>query len=162
MPLSLMQKHAVRMFRWTERMNRPEPDIGEFADKREEYLVGDQVPQTLIDALKHFATDLVPETEAACKTINDWLVNNKEVSSGTEVERGLGMCRFLVDGCEMEALAQPFRFYVLKLVQDAYEGMNETDRGQVDELLDACDMRDLLGLKLDRGIGRANNLEVWL
>ena len=162
MPLSLMQKHAVRMFRWTERMNRPEPDIGEFADKREEYLVGDEVPQTLIDVLKHFATDLVPETAAACETINDWLASNKEVSSGTEVERGLGMCRFHVDDFEIAAIAQPFRFYVLKRVQDVYEDMNETDRAQVEELLDACDMRDLLRLKLDRGIGRANNLEVWL
>ena len=29
-PLALMQEYAVRVFRWTERMNRPEPDFGEF------------------------------------------------------------------------------------------------------------------------------------
>ncbi len=32
-PLSLMQINAPRLFRWVERMNRSEPDIGEFADK---------------------------------------------------------------------------------------------------------------------------------
>ena len=30
-PLSLMQSKAVHLFRWVERMNRPEPDCGEFA-----------------------------------------------------------------------------------------------------------------------------------
>ncbi|MBT7539921.1 MAG: glutathione S-transferase family protein, partial [Gammaproteobacteria bacterium] len=32
-PLSMMQSDAVRLFRWVERMNRPEPDIGEFAEQ---------------------------------------------------------------------------------------------------------------------------------
>ena len=51
-PLNLMQTHAVRLFRWVERMNRPEPDVGEFkklvALKNEEldYLPNDEVPQT--------------------------------------------------------------------------------------------------------------------
>ena len=50
-PLNLMQTHAVRLFRWVERMNRPEPDVGEFkklvALKNEEldYLPNDEVPQ---------------------------------------------------------------------------------------------------------------------
>ena len=162
MPLSLMQKHAVRMFRWTERMNRPEPDVGEFEDRTEAYLSGDAVPETLIAALKHFATDLVPETKAACATINGWLAENKDLASGTEVERGIAMCAFDVNGIEVEAIAQPFRFYVLKRMQDAYEAMSKDDQSKVDALLDACDMSELLGLRLNREIGRANNLEVWL
>jgi glutathione S-transferase len=161
-PLSLMQKNAVRLFRWTERMNRPEPDMGEFENREESYILNDEVPQTLIEVLRHFATDLVPETQAACLAINEWLAENKDLPPGTEVERGVAMCRFDVNGIEVETIAQPFRFYVLKRMQDAYASFPEDQRATVDIMLDACNMRELLNLKLDREIGRACNLEVWM
>ena len=50
-PLSLMQTHAIRLFRWVERMNRPEPDIGEFENHQEGYLPDDEIPQSLINLL---------------------------------------------------------------------------------------------------------------
>ena len=161
-PLSLMQLHAVRLFRWVERMNRPEPDVGEFADKTPAYLGDDQVPDTLIDVLKHFAIDYVPESQAACDTINEWLLANPDVPSLTEVERGLGHCRFEVMGETLSAQAQPFRFYVLKRVQDEYRKLSEKERAEVDLLLQACDLEPVLNMKLEREIGRHNNLEVWL
>jgi hypothetical protein len=33
--MSLMQAEAIRLFRWIERMNRPESDIGEFENQAE-------------------------------------------------------------------------------------------------------------------------------
>ena len=161
-PLSLMQTHAVRLFRWVERMNRPEPDVGEFANKDYAYLDNDEVPDTLIAALKHFAVDFVPESRAACNLINQWLDENRGTPALTEVERGLGNCEFDVDGTRISAMAQPFRFYVLKRVQDEYDALDEKDRRDVDSLLAACDMRDVLDMRLSRAIGRHNNLEVWL
>ena len=161
-PLSLMQTHAVRLFRWVERMNRPEPDVGEFANKDYAYLGNDEVPGTLVAALKHFAIDFVPESRAACNHINQWLDENKGTPALTEVERGLGNCEFEVDGIRISAMAQPFRFYVLSRMQDEYDALNEKDRQDVDSLLAACNMRELLELRLARAIGRHNNLEVWL
>lgn len=161
-PLSLMQTHAVRLFRWTERMNRPEPDVGEFADKEPEYLANDEVPQTLIDVLKHFATDFMPETRAACDCTNTWLDQNRDIPAGTEVERGVGMCEFDVPGLRISAMAQPFRFYVLQRLQNAVDGMSVADQKEAKMLLAECDMSELLDLRLTREIGRANNLEVWL
>ena len=161
-PLSLMQQHAVRLFRWVERMNRPEPDVGEFADKAEAYLDDDQVPQTLIAALKHFAIDYIPECKGARETINAWLADNKDVPALTEVERGVGMCEFEIEGANIVAIAQPFRFYVLKRVQDEYEALGEAEQADVAALLAACDMQEVLDMKLSREIGRHNNLEVWL
>ena len=161
-PLSLMQTHAVRLYRWVERMNRPEPDVGEFANKEYAYLDNDEVPGTLIAALKHFAIDFVPESRAACDLVNQWLDENKGTPALTEVERGLGNCEFDVKGIRISAMAQPFRFYVLKRVQDTYDALDEKDRQDVDWLLEACDMRDVLEMRLSRAIGRHNNLEVWL
>jgi glutathione S-transferase len=167
-PLNLMQTHAVRLFRWVERMNRPEPDVGEFKKlvvlKNEEldYLPNDEVPQTLIDALKHFAIDFVPESGAACDTINEWLGQNKAMPAGTEAERTVGSCHFEVEGVSFNTWAQPFRFYVLKRMQDVYDGLSATDQSNVRDMLDACDMTALLDMRLTREMGRANNLEVWL
>ena len=53
-PLSLMQINAPRLFRWVERMNRLEPDIGEFENRSTTYLDNDEIPETLIDILKQF------------------------------------------------------------------------------------------------------------
>lgn len=167
-PLNLMQTHAVRLFRWVERMNRPEPDVGEFkrlvALKNEEldYLPDDEVPQTLIDALKHFAIDFVPESQAACDVINEWLDENKDMAAGTEAARFVGSCHFEVEGVSYDTWAQPFRFYVLKRMQDVYDGLVPADQAEIRTLLDACDMTPLLDMRLTREMGRANNLEVWL
>lgn len=160
-PLSLMQFHAVRLLRWVERMNRPEPDVGEFAEKTPEYLADDEVPETLIAALKHFAIDFVPESRAACDCINQWLADNPDVPPNTEVERHLGLCKFEVMGRTISAAAQPFRFYVLKRVQDEFESLGDEDRLAIAELLEQCDMAEVLDMKLTREIGRHQNLEVW-
>jgi glutathione S-transferase len=161
-PLHLMQTHAVRLYRWRERMNRPEPDIGEFSDKSENYLPDDKVPQTLIEVLKHFAIDFIPESRAACETVNIWLDNNKNIEAGTEVPRDVGLCNFEIFDASMRAESQPFRFYLMNRIQDFYEDLSGQEQVEVAEMLAACDMSEVLEMKLTRDIGRANNLEVWL
>ena len=159
-PRSLMQRIAVRAFRWVERMNRPEPDLGEFADLRETYLPNDEIPDTLIAVLKQLAVDYVPETRAACDCINAWLAEH-DPEPGTTVARGVGMADFDLLDQRISALAQPFRFHVLRRLQDEFETLRQPEAGAVRALLDACDMAEVLDLKLTRGIGRSNNLEVW-
>ena len=161
MPRSLMQRTAVHAFRWVERMNRPEPDLGEFADQRETYLPDDAIPDTLIAVLKHLAVDYVPETRAACERINAWLAD-KNPEEGTTAARGVGMADFDLLGVPISALAQPFRLHVLRRVQDEFEALGERESRDVGAMLDACGMTEVLDLKLTRDIGRRNNLEVWL
>jgi glutathione S-transferase len=161
-PLSLMQAHAVRLFRWVERMNRPELDVGEFDVQDGAYLAGDEVPESLIGVLKHLAIDFVPETRAASICINEWIDQQGELAPGTEVVRGVGLCPFELRGVTVNALAQPFRFYLLKRVQDEFESLGQPDQKDVAEMMAACGMTELLDLELSRQIGRDNNLEVWL
>jgi glutathione S-transferase len=160
-PLSLMQARAMRLFRWVERMNRSEPDVGEFEVQNGEYLADDKVPDSLIDVLKHIAIDFVPETRAAAICINQWLDQQSDLAPGTEVERGVGLGTFEVRGVTVNALAQPYRFYLLKRVQDEYAALGEDDQRDVAAMLAACDMRLILETRLSREIGRDNNLEVW-
>lgn len=161
-PLALMQAEAIRLFRWVERMNRPEPDIGEFEDQSDAYLADDEIPQTLIEVLKQVAIDFVPETQAAATTINQWLSEQNELSAGTELERGVGFASFEVRGTKISALAQPYRFFLLKRVQDGFTRLDAAAQQEVQTLLSACDMSELLNIKLVRDIGRNKNLEVWL
>ena len=61
----------------------------------------------------------------------------------------------------MSALAQPYRFYLLQRVQDTYASLAADDRTAIDAMLEACGMAAILQLKLERRIGRLDNLEVW-
>ena len=79
-------------------MNRSEPDFGEFEFEREQYVSNDEVPETLIDVLKHFAMDFVPGTAAACHAINKWLQENPSLESGEEAQPFMTMRHFEVDG----------------------------------------------------------------
>lgn len=160
-PLSLMQAQAIRVFRWVERMNRPELDVGEFDAQEGEYLADDEIPETLIEVLKHVAIDFVPETRAAAACINAWIDQQDELEPGTEVIRGVGLGSFELRGVTINALAQPFRFYLLKRVQDEFDALSVQDKNNVATLLGACDMAEVLDLKLNRNIGRERNLEVW-
>lgn len=161
MPLSIMQARANCVLRWVERMNRGEADAAEYDDLAEDYLAGDEIPDSLIEVLKALAVDFVPETRAAAATINEWLAAQENLEAGTTAERGLGFGSFEIDGVTVSALAQPYRFYLLERAQAEFEQMNEGDRQATLDLLDRCKMRDVLDMKLTRGIGRKNNLEVW-
>ncbi len=162
-PLSMMQTRALHAFRWVERMHRPEADIGEFEGHEDAYLADDAIPDTLVDILRQLAIDYVPETRAACEVINAWLAEQGDLAPGTTAERRVGEdAVFDLAGTQIAVAAQPFRFYVLKRVQDEFEALEDPERGAAAELLAACGMGELPDLRLTRDIGRRNNLEVWL
>ena len=162
-PFSLMIERELRVFRWVERMHRPDADMGEFTFEDESFLEGDEIPETLVDLLRHFAVDFVPETQAACTVINNWLADNPDLATGTEAERTVGEPgSFHVKGVEMHTVAQPFRFYLLDRVYDFYDGLNEKDQAEVQALLTRCDLEIILDCRITRRIGRKDNLEIWL
>ena len=160
-PLRLMQTRAVQVLRWVERMNRPEPDQGEFTIQGDGFLADDEIPETLVEVLKHIAQDFMPETRAAAKFTNNWLVEN-DVPEGTVAERAIGVAEFEVQGQTLKAIVQPFRFYLLQRLFAEYDQQDAAGKQAIDALLTSCDMADLMSLRINQQIGRADNLEVWL
>ena len=160
-PARLMQQRAVRTYRWVERMNRADQDAPEYFGFGTEFLADDAVPGTLQAVLKIIAEDFVPETIAAAGVINEWLAENKP-EPGATAERMLGAGQFNVRGQELSSVAQPYRFYLLQRVQAAYDSLDVDGKASVDEMLAACAMSELLTSRLDRQLGRVDNLEVWL
>ena len=132
-PALLMQQRAVRVYRWVERMNRADQDAPEYFEAGTDFLSEDEVPDTLLAVLRVLAEDFVPETRAAAECINGWLSSN-----------------------------QPYRFYLLQRVQGIYDDLEADDRAAVKAMLESCDMAEILTIRLDRQLGRADNLEVWL
>jgi glutathione S-transferase len=160
--LALMYKKAIHVFRWVERMNRPGLDMGELRNAVDDYYADDKIPETLVSVLRHMALDFVPETLAAAGTINQWLGANPPVA-GTPIPRSVSeLAEFEAAGLKMKAIAQPYRFFLLRRVQEAVAGLDEGPRARVDDLLARCNMAEVLGASLDREIGWADNREVWL
>ena len=142
-------------------MNRPEPDVGEFETQNDQYLAGDEIPDTLVNVLKHIAIDFVPETRAAADYINNWIAEQSELPVGTTAKRVLCSANFVVAGTSINAWAQPYRFFLLQRVQDEFANLDEASQQAVHSLLAACDMTAVLETKLSRRIDRTDNLEVW-
>lgn len=166
-PLALMQSRAVHLFRWVERMNRPEPDVGEFVEggvalAGDAFAANDEIPETLLEVLRQLSIDFVPETLAAAEFINAWLAGQDELSAGTPLERGYGLAAFEVEGATIHALAQPYRFYLLSQAQAEFDALAAGERSQVEELLEKCQLLPVLSARLSRAIGREGNREVWL
>jgi glutathione S-transferase len=166
-PLSLMQVNAVHLFRWVERMNRPEPDVGEFVEggvamAADAFAADDEIPETLALVLRQLAIDFVPETLAAAEFINGWLAAQGELPAETPLERGYGLAPFEVEGATIHALAQPYRFYLLQRVHADFDALAPDERSAVEEMLEQCHLLPVLSARLTRAIGREDNREVWL
>ena len=161
-PLALMQQTAVCVYRWVERMNVAAADVCEFENLDETWLADDEIPSSLVTVMKAMAEDFVPETIAAADCINAWLDQQQDLAPGTPCERGVGMGIFELRGAEVEALAQPYRFFLLQRFQDAYESLQANDKADMDAVLGAAGMERLLNARLFRTIGRKDNQEIWL
>lgn len=159
--VALMQREAMRVFRWVERMNRFASDLCEYEDQSEDWLADDEIPSSLINVLKAMAEDFVPETLAAADCINAWLESQTELVPGSACARGVGMGSFELRGVEIQALAQPYRFYLLERFQAAYDDLPPKDKVEMDHILERAHMTKLISARLSRGIGRRDNLEVW-
>ena len=160
-PADLMKKRAPWVFRWTERMNRPDSDMGEFPDFSPAFLEDDEIPETLTAILRFISqTDLVAETEAAAACINQWLAENRP-AYGERAKRGVGFAEFEIRGVPVKALAQPYRFFLLQRMQDACAALDEAGQAAARKLLESVHAAPLLSLSLDRKITRQDNLEVW-
>lgn len=163
-PLRLMQQRAPRVYRWVERMNRPEQDAPEYFNAGTDMLADDEVPDTLIAVLRILAEDFVPETLAWADFINSSLAQNPPSAGSPAVGRladAMGSAEFILRGKTVSALVQPYRFYLLQRVQAIYAGLDNAGRAGVNEMLEACGMSAIVTAQLDRRIGRADNLEVW-
>jgi len=159
-PSQLMKQRAHRVWSWTERMNSRTDEPGGVLSESDKLFTNDEIPDTLKAVLRHAAEDLVPETQAAARFIDEWLEGQKDLEEGAVLERGVGMCSFELRGTTVNALAQPYRIFLLQRLQDACAAMPAEDRKAVEELLAEVGLDPLLQIRTQRRVERANHREV--
>jgi len=128
----------------------------------DEFAPNDEIPGTLVDVMRQLAIDFVPETISAADCINRWLDVQEDLPVGTPLDRGVGVASFDVEGRAINALAQPYRFYLLNRMHVDFDTLAPADKRQVEKMLEQCNLRPVVDARLTRGIGREDNREVWL
>ena len=164
-PAGLMKKRAPRVYRWVERMNRADQDASEYFDCGTDFLPNDEIPVTLQTVLRVVAQDFIPETAASADFLNLWLSQkNPEVGTPAVFRLGssIGSIEFLVRAQAFKALVVPYRHFHLQRIHRMFDEHDNLTQDQIAQLLKACGMDNILNFKLNRQIGRLDNLEVWL
>ncbi|MEQ3746069.1 MAG: glutathione S-transferase family protein [Henriciella sp.] len=162
-PMQLMQMTAPRVYRWTERMNAPEPVHDEAALKSGPDLFSfDSIPETLKSLMAFIAEDYVPEISVHVTFTNDWLSEQDAPTlKPGALGRGIGMATFEWRGHTIQTAVMPYRFYLLQRVTDAFDALNASDKADVKSLFDETGLAPLLHLKTSRRVIRKNHLEGW-
>jgi len=165
-PALLMKQRAWRVWRWVERMNAPERDVGEYPDAPEGLFDGDATPPTLEALLAFVAEDYLPEVRAFVGFTNQWLASEGQVEPGDVVggrpgQRVIGTTTFDWRGVELTVGVFPYRLYLLQQVQDAFDRLAADDRSRARGLLERTGLSDLVDLRTSRRVERRDNREVW-
>lgn len=164
-PLRLMQQKAPMLFRWTERMRNPSPDMVEFIGRDESLMAEDEIPDTLKTLLRRVASDYLPEIEAMVDVQNQYLqdtqISEGDMIGGKETTRHIGFCDFAWRGKIVKAMVMPYRIFMLQRIQDAYDTLQDSDRDDVEALLRETGLERILHVRSTRRVERRDNREVW-
>lgn len=165
-PLNLMVTKAPYVYRWVERMNRPNPDQVEFVDYGTDLISFDEIPETLLALLQFIADDYLPEIRGFVDFTNKYLSEN-EVSEGDVIggdrpdRRGIGVMEFPYRGVTVPVGVLPYRQWLLQRIQDRFDSLGAPEQAQVQATLDKTGLSDIVTARVSRRIERENNLEVW-
>jgi glutathione S-transferase len=165
-PARIMQQTAHRVWRWAERMNRPDQDAGEYGRPPETLFPDDQVPDTLKALLRFVAEDHLPEVRAHVAFTNEWLAARPDLASGSSgldrvQERRIGEAEFEWRGHRLRVGVMPYRLYLLQKIQDVVERAAPAALPGMRTLLEEVGLQELLTLRTSRRVLRRNHLEVW-
>lgn len=165
-PTRIMQQNAHRVWRWTERMNRPDQDASEYGHPPQALFCDDDVPDTLKALLRFVAEDYLPEVRAYVVFANDWLAARPDLKAGTSgldrvQDRSIGNAQFDWRGHRVSVGVLPYRLYLLQKIQDVADRAAPEAAAGMMALLAETGLQELLTLRTSRRIVRRNHLEVW-
>jgi glutathione S-transferase len=165
-PADLMKRTAPSVFRWTERMMANDPDMPEFPAMGFALDQADALTATLAPILRLMAQDYLPELKMCVAHTNAWLAQQGEIAPDKPVTdkpnvRTIGQGQFTLRSAELNTVVWPYTLYKLQRVTDAFEHLPIVEQDRVSRSFTELGLGDLLTLKANRRVGRANHLEVW-
>jgi glutathione S-transferase len=162
-PLHLMQTHAPRVHRWTERMNMPETFVDEATLKAGDQLnSADDIPNTLKAMMRFVAEDYLPELSAHIVFTNEWLKQQSdETLKQSGPGRSIGMAEFEWRGHTLSTAVMPYRNYLLQRLHAVYDEMDEAGQNWTRALFADTGLSLILDLRSPRKVVRKDHLEAW-
>ena len=148
-PGELMRRIAPDVCKWVERMIAEGLPQGEF-------LSNDEIPETLIPILQRMASEQLPVLIDTDKRLSVWREDNRDAK---EVERFIGMHKFMVEGVEGERAVLPFSLWMFKRPVDFYQSLN--DKSDVDIVLEKSGFGDALQSGLANRLSKVDNIVVF-
>lgn len=157
-PAALMKARYHNVWRWVERMNVPQAQLGGHVANGEALIAEDAVPETLKALMRFVATDFLPELVAHVAFANDWLAARPDLITGTNGldrpgMRGIGMATFDWRGHSITTAVMPYRFWLLDRARRA--------AASAAALFEETGLGPMLALETQRPVERHGNLEVW-
>jgi glutathione S-transferase len=128
----LMKARAPNLVRWVERMRVPSnPKGGEF-------LLRDEVPETLMPVLSRMMREMIPELVSVAHHLGHWQKGDGDGQpklSGTEVPRALGQHEFKLGSVTGKRAIFPFELWMLQRPLDYIASLEEDDKLRVADVL---------------------------
>lgn len=143
----LMREKAPEVCAWIGRMNKPEPNSGEF-------LPSDEVPETLRPILQRMFAEHVPVIVDTAAQLKQWLA---EYHDADEIKRTIGTHRFRIGGAHGTRRIYPYTLWMWQRVADYYGSLAGEARRSVDAWFSDVDPEGALGAKLPARVKRVNN-----
>lgn len=147
----LMKRIAPHVARWVERMMRPpHPKGGEF-------LARDEVPETLLPALRRMMREMLPVLVSTAHHFAKWVEEHPAARSGAEeIPRVIGRHEFTLEGVREERAIFPFDLWMLQRPLDYLAGLEADEKLRAADLLGQAGGETLLDFPVFPRLARRN------
>ena len=165
-PSLVMKQRAPRVWRWVERMQSADGDVGEYGDLEDGLFPDDAVPPTLAALLAYIAGEDLDEIADQVRAVDAWLADHPDVAEGEVVggkpsHRSLGTTTFRWRDHDLTVGVIPYRMVLLQRLRDAHDGLDDAGRAAARAALGTAGLDPLLELRPRRRVERRDNREVW-
>ena len=145
-PGRLMRRIAPHVAAWVERMNEPEPPIGD-------WLPDDAVPETLIPILRRQFDEQFPVLADTALRVSEWIAKQP----GERIRRTIGTHAFRIGEAHGERAVMPYALWMAQRPLDYYHGLSHTARAAADDLLARAGGEAAMAMPLPRRVARREN-----
>jgi glutathione S-transferase len=143
-PTALMQKTAMNVYNWTERMNHAHAIYGEYPDVEDTYFDFDALPESFTAFLNYIFRDCGTELKATVHLYNDYIETSPTLTSGSELEAFgtprsahpmFGHVRYELRGRPVVKLGMVDSIYQYQYVTNVIDRLDPKDRESFSGLL---------------------------
>ncbi|WP_163934974.1 glutathione S-transferase family protein [Paraferrimonas sp. SM1919] len=123
-PKAIMQECAPHVYQWLQRMNKPQPLTGEFANN-------DDISPQVLQLLHHQALEQLPDVSSVIRANEAYMKLNPD----NNIPRTLGFHPFTIGGVKSTRLISTYTQWMFQRSYDFYHSLGADDKQSCTELL---------------------------